>query len=303
MTGYDGSELYNRRYRVIIGSGDTGIDVSELHVTFKVEKSMTETPNYSEITVYNLSSATENRIIKTGDRVILEAGYDNPQYGLIFDGQVVQAYHDKQDGTTYTLTLVCQDGDQFLNDGFVNASYAAGQTSRDIANRVTSVATTPIEVSSVSESLENKTLPRGKVVFGLARDYLHQIARTEQAAFYVDGGKVNIVKAMDLPKGRIVDLSPKSGLVGAPEQTDDGVKAKCLLNPLLNLNSFVHIDNRYIRQQKAQRGSQPKQMDYDGVYRIISLTHEGGTRSSSWYTDFTGVAQAGSTPVTGNSMR
>jgi hypothetical protein len=304
MADFDGNILFGRRYRLIVGTGGgLGLDVSELRITFNIEKSMSETPNYSEISVYNLSAQTENALVQTGQRVVLEAGYDGPQYGLIFDGDVVQPYRDKEGNTTYKLTLISQDGDQFYNDGFVDASYRAGQTPRDIAGLVASTARHPLELASVSENLENKRLARGKVVFGLARDYLHQIARTEQAAFYVNDGKVNIVKAADLPQGRIISLSPSSGLIGTPEQTEDGVKAKCLLNPLLNLNSFVHIDNSYVRQIKAKRGSQPKQMDYDGVYRIIALTHSGDTRGNEWYTTFTGVAQPGLTPDTGSSMR
>ena len=85
--------------------------------------------------------------------------------------------------------------------------------------------------------------------------------------------------------------------------TDEGIKATCLLNPLLNLNSFVHIDNAHVRQQKAKRDSQPKQMDYDGVYRIIKLVHEGDTRGNAWYTQFTGITQTGNMPNTGASLR
>jgi len=263
---------------------------------------MTQTPNYSEIAVYNLSSQTENSIVKTGQRVVLEAGYDGAQYGLIFDGDIVQPLRDKEDGTTYVLTLVSQDGDQFLNNGFVNRSFRAGQTPRDIANAVCSLATNPVELSSISENLENKRLARGKVCFGLARDYLRQISKTEQAAFYVSDGKVNIVKAPDLPQGRIITLTPQTGLIGAPEWTDDGVKAKCLLNPLLNLNSFIHIDPRFVREQKKQRDSQPRQIDDSGIFRIVCISHTGDTRGDDWHTEFTGVAQTGFVPNTGISM-
>jgi hypothetical protein len=304
MAVSDGNDLWMRRYRVIVGmGGGLGVDASELRCTFSIEKSIAETPNYSEITIFNLSPQTENKIVKTGDRVVLEAGYDGPQYGLIFNGDIIQPYRDKEDGVTYKLTLVSQDGDQFLNDGFISASYAAGQTPMEIAKKVTANASHPVEIAEISENLENHALPRGKVCFGLSKNYLHQIAMTEQAAFYVNDGKVNIVKAMDTPKGRIVGLNPQSGLIGTPEVTDDGVKAKCLLNPFLNLNSFVHIDNQYIRQQKAQRGSQPRQSNYDGVYRIIKLRHIGDTRGDSWHTEFTGVSQSGNMPGTGVSLR
>jgi len=294
-----GEILYGRRYRVVVG----GINVSQLRCTFKIEKNMAETPNYSEITIFNLSPATENQIIETGSRIILEAGYEGSQYGLIFDGDIVQPLRDKEDNTTYKLILVSQDGDKFLNNGFVNQSWRAGQTPRTITEKLCSTASNPVELGFISDNLENKKLTRGKVVFGLARDYLHQIARTEQAAFFCNNGKINIIKAPDAPSGQIVSLSPQTGLVGAAEMTDEGIKSTCLLNPLLDLNSFVHIDNSHVRQMKAKRDSQPKQMDYDGVYRIIKLVHTGDTRGNEWYTEFTGITQSGNMPNTGASLR
>ena len=292
------SKKWLRRYRIIVGS----LDVSDLRCTFKVEKSMTQTPNLSEISVYNLSAQTENTLIKTSQRIVVEAGYQSAEYGLIFDGDVVQPLRDKEDGTTYKLTLISQDGDQFLNNGFISQSFAAGLTPREVANAVTTGATSPAQMATISENLENKQYARGKVCFGLARDCLRQIARTEQAAFYVNEGKVNIVKAQDLPTGQIISLTPRSGLIGVPEMTDEGVKAKCLLNPLLDLNTFVHIDNRFVRQQKAARDSQPREVNHDGIFRIVSLTHEGDTRGESWYTEFVGVAQTGQTPNIGESL-
>jgi len=293
------AEQYGRRYRIIVGN----IEVSELRCVFNIEKNLAETPNFSEVTIYNLAPATENQIIETGSRIIVEAGYETGHYGLIFDGDIVQPLRGKEDNTTYMLTLVSQDADKFLNNGFVNQSWAAGQTPKTIAQRLCSTATNTAELGFVSDNLENKELARGKVVFGLACDYLHQIARTEQAAFYCNDGKVNIVKAIDPPSGQIISLSPKTGLIGAAEMTDEGIKATCLLNPLLNLNSFVHIDNRFVRQQKARRDSQPKMMDQDGIYRIIKLVHEGDTRGNVWHTQFTGIAQSGSVPNTGDSLR
>jgi hypothetical protein len=290
--------LYGRRYRVIAGS----VDVSQLRCTFRIEKNMAETPNFSEIAIFNLSPATENQIIESGERIVLEAGYEGSQYGLIFDGDIVQPLRDKEGGTTYKLTLISQDGDKFLNNGFVNASYRAGQTPRTIAEQLCSTVTNPVELAFISDNLENKKLTRGKVVFGLARDYLHQLARTEQAAFYCNDGKINIIKASDLPAGQIASLSPKTGLIGAAEMTDEGIKATCLLNPLLNLNSFVHIDNSHVRVQKASRDSQPKAMDQDGVYRIVKLIHEGDTRGNTWFTEFTAITQSGNQPNTGNSL-
>ena len=101
---------------------------------------------------------------------------------------------------------------------------------------------------------------------------------------------------MDLPTDEIVSLSPSGGLIGTPEQTEDGIKARCLLNPLLNLNKLVHIDNDNVQQVKDGSGL------WTGVYKIIAIKHTGDTRGQDWYTDFTGIAQPGLIPQTGESF-
>jgi hypothetical protein len=46
-------------------------------------------------------------------------------------------------------------------------------------------------------------------------------------------------------------------------------------------------------------------LDPEGLYRVISINHNGDTRGNAWYSDITAVAQAGNIPeymlgVTGN---
>ena len=284
--------LFGRKYRVIVSDiNGIGIDVSTLRCTFQIEKSLSETPNYAEIVLYNLSAQTENSIIKEGAKVILEAGYRNPQYGLIFSGDIVQPLRGKEDNTTYTLTLISQDGDLFYNKGIINASFRAGQTTRDILENMTKQCSNALELGQISDNLSQTALPRGKALFGLTRDYFRQMAKSEQAAFYINNNKIDFVKAMDLPTN------------GMPEQTEEGIQATCLLNPLLDLNKMVAIDLYSIQRQKADRNNELKNIEGSGVFKIIKIAHKGDTRGDEWYTEFTAIAQTGAVPVTGNSMR
>ena len=67
LSNFDGNVLFGRRYRVIVSNNSgNGLDVSQLRCTFNVEKSMTETPNYSEVTLYNLSAQTRKHYSKNG---------------------------------------------------------------------------------------------------------------------------------------------------------------------------------------------------------------------------------------------
>ena len=59
--------LFGRRYRIIVSlSGQTAIDVTDMHCTFKCTKNMLVEPNYSQVVIYNLSAKTENAIIQEG---------------------------------------------------------------------------------------------------------------------------------------------------------------------------------------------------------------------------------------------
>jgi len=289
-----GNVLYGRRYRVLVSNGKgTALDVSDLRCTFEVHKTMMQ-PQFSTVTIYNLNSETENQIINEGDTIIIEAGYEGEQYGMIFRGDVVQPIRGKEDGVTYKLTLNSLDSDRALNtDAFVAFSVSKGQTARDIVENVTSRARLPMELGFISQGLSQAKLTRGKVFFGAPKDYLRQLAQSNAATFYMEDGKVNIIQATDYPPNEIVDLAPESGLIGTPMQTDYGVSFKCLLNPRLKLNSLVRINNSLIQAQTYQFGQIPRALDAEGIYRIIELRHIGDTRGDNWYTECTTVSQAG----------
>jgi hypothetical protein len=291
-----GNVLYGRRYRVIISDANgVALDVSQLRCTFNIQKTSLQPPNFAEIIIYNLSPDTENSIIREGNRVIVEAGYEGEQYGLIFDGDVIQPIRDKEDGVTYKLILVSLDGERFSNGAFVNFSLVKGQTSRSVIENVVSRSTVATDLGSISDGISEVELSRGKVVFGQAKDYLRQLAQSHNASFYIEDRKINIVRATDLPEGEILDLSPDSGLIGVPAQSELGVTFKCLLNPRIKINSLVHIDNTQVRTQTFQFGqTQPvRNLDNEGIYRVISITYIGDTRGDDWYTECTTVSQAG----------
>jgi hypothetical protein len=293
------SDLFGRKYRVIVSEkGTSGIDVTGLRCVFTIEKSMSAEPNKSVIQIYNLSAATQNSILSTGKRVIIEAGYvDSPQFGLIFDGDIIKSLKRGAKGIDKITELIAQDGDLFLNSGFISVSYSAGQTTQSVLSKMAGVGDDEIVLGNVSDDLKNTKLARGKVMFGQPKDYARMLAKTEGALFYVNDRQINLVKPADLPQGQIVDLSPTSGLIGTPEQTETGINAKCLLNPLLNINKLVHI-----RNDDVQRSSDTASTALStGVYKIIKLKHTGDTLGNDWYTEFEGIAQPGTVPLTGAS--
>ena len=289
--------LYGRRYRVLItDNSGVALDVSQLRCTFNIQKTMMQQPNYSEVCIYNLNAITENIVIFEGSRIVVEAGYEGNQYGKIFDGNILQPIRSKEDGVTFKLLLRSIDGDGFLNFGFTSFTLIKGQTCRNIVENCASKAVKTSEINSISDTLSEEKLTRGKVIFGLAKKYLSQIAESHEATFYVDDGKINIVNLNDNPPDRIIELSPTTGLIGVPEQNDYGVDGKCLLNPDIRLNSLIHIDSSLVIQEQVSLGQVVRTLDVSGIYRVIQVNYVGDTRGDDWYTEFKTVSQAGVLP-------
>lgn len=247
-----GQILYGRRYRVTITDAQgNGVNVSQLRCVFQVKKTIQMEPNFSQITIYNLNAQTENMIMLTSTRVTLEAGYEGDQYGLIFDGDILQTIRDKEDSTTYRLTIIALDSDRAINYDIANYSVLRGQTARTLVDHIVNKAQYPVALGSISSQLDNAPkLTRGKVFFGKSSDYLRQIAESNKCKYYMEDGKLNIINVADLPEGEIFDLSPSSGLIGTPEQSEYGITGKCLLNPKIKVNTLIHIDNSLVRARQ-----------------------------------------------------
>jgi len=246
-----GDILFGRKYRITI-SDDSGeaLDVSDLRCTFNIIKTIQMEPNSSEISIYNLNAKTENQIMMYGKRVTVEAGYEGTQFGLIFDGDILQTIRERENGTTLKLSIIALDSDRAINFDIANFSIVKGQTARNIIDNIVNKATNPISTGSISEKLSGQKLTRGKVVFGKASDFIRQIAKSNELQYYMDDGNLNLISLEELPEGQIIELTPKSGLIGTPEQTDYGISGQCLLNPQIKLNSLIHIDNSTVRAKR-----------------------------------------------------
>jgi|GEM_PF-672458 len=246
-----GDMLFGRRYRITVSdSNGDGLDVSDLRCTFNITKTIQMEPNSSEITIYNLNAKTENAIMMNGKRVTVEAGYEGTQFGLIFDGDILQTIRERESGTTFKLTIIALDSDRAINFDIANFSLVKGQTARNIVEHIVNQAENPIDIGSISEKLNGQKLTRGKVLFGKASDYLRQIAKSNELQYYMDDGRLHLISLDELPEGEIIELTPTSGLIGTPQQTDYGLSGQCLLNPQIKLNSLIHIDNSLARAKR-----------------------------------------------------
>lgn len=292
-------EQYLRRYRVLfIDESNKATDVSELHVIFSVVRTMLGEIQYSTIQVYNLNTETENKIISSASTVTIEAGYLNTQFGVIFSGDVIHVIRGKENATDTYIIAVAVDTGRALSREIINTTFVRGQTKRDMINTIQGQkgGVRSLEVGQIPEVYSQSKLPRGKVVYGKAKSFLDQLARSENSSLYVENGVVNILSAKSIGEGEILRLDYTSGLIDVPRQIDMGISFRCLINPVIKPNIRVNIDNKNIVERQMEIGELQWLLDADGVYYVYKVIYTGDNRGQEWYCDCEAFTSVGMIP-------
>lgn len=286
---------FGRKVSLIIGQ-DSGaaLDLSELRFRFDVRRGDLQTPNSARIRVYNVSQQTAQRVEREFSRVVLQAGYQG-NYGIIFDGTVKQVRRGRESQTDTYLDITAADGDSAYNFAVVNTTLAAGSTPADhVAAACTAMNPYGVTQGYLPE-LPKNPLPRGKVMFGMARDFMRWTAKTTQTVWSIQDGKVILVPETAYMPGEIPVITSETGMVGLPEQTQNGITIKMLLNPSVKIGCLIRLDNASIQRyeyslnvgQQAQNDRIEKQatLQDDGYYYVMIAEHYGDTRGNEYYTD------------------
>lgn len=289
---------FGRRCNLIVSTASDGLDLSEFRISFRTQQADVETPNAAFIRVYNLSDRTSQQINDEFLHVTLQAGYEaSGAYGVIFDGTIKQVRRGRESETDTYLDIIAADGDIAYNNAVTVATLAAGSTAAD---RV-AVAATAMAAQGVGQEplpdLGAAKLPRGRVVYGMARDVLREVATSTLTTWSIAGGKLVMIPKASYRPGDVVVLNRSTGMIGLPTQTQEGIYARCLLNPNLGLGRRVYIDPKVVQEFQqslnvrytAFNALVPK-IARDGLYKSLVVEHEGDTRGNPWYTNLTCLA-------------
>lgn len=302
---------YKRRAQLLVTSASQALDLSEAHFKFRTVQQDVESPNNASIRVYNLSRKTMALIREEYDRVVLQAGYES-SFGVIFDGTIKQWRIGRENGTDNYIDILAADGDLAYNFSLVNKTLAAGWTHEEAIR----AAIGEMSAFGVSQGyIDSQGLlggavpnPRGKVMFGLPRTILRNSVRSVGATWSIQNGKVDVIPLDGYKPGEAVVLNALTGLIGRAEQTVDGIEARALLNPRMDVGTLVRIASSEInRLLQANPDAAPvpynqwaglqllPTVEEDGLYRVFVAEHEGDTRGQAWYTKITCLSVSATT--------
>jgi hypothetical protein len=273
---------------IVFGKDLDGLDLSELRIKFSVKRSDTMTPNTADIRVYNLEEKTAIRVRDEFKNVILQAGYEGNK-GVIFKGNIKQVILGRESATDTFIDIIAGDGDRAYNFAIVNQTLAPGATQKDQLDALSkSMANKGVGPGHIGDMPPEK-LPRGKVLYGNSKNYLRDVAETSGKNWSIQDEKLTFVSKKSYLPGERVVLTSKTGMIGTPQQTNEGVNVKCLLNPNIKIGNRIQIDNKSIERYKINlavpnsAANIPAPLTADGVYYVLVIEHQGDTRGVEWY--------------------
>lgn len=292
------STQYLRKVDLIVSSGNEGILLSGLRIVFRTFSPDESAPPTAYMRIYNLSQPTATRVQKEFEKVTLQAGYENGDTGIIFSGTIIQTKRGAESAIDRYVDIMASDLDLFYNQTVVNKTLAAGSSKKDAVDAIFQKAQDQdATIGHIPDELgTGGTLPRGKVLFGMARDQLSNVTDSAGCTWNIQNGKVNIVPLTGYLPGEAVVLNSQTGLVGIPEATNEGIELKCLLNPKITVGTRIKLDNQQITNTTIrQQGFFPKfgslnyvaNLNDNGVYKVLVVEHSGDTRGNEYYTHLT----------------
>lgn len=285
-------QQYLRKVRLKAGGSGGSISINaggtnlhDLKIGFNITKSLSSSQNTATIEIWNLAEASRNGLGKELDDITLEAGYLPPggggNVGIIFKGQIRDVEHTRS-GPDIVTTLSCGEGDKAFRKATIAKTYPAG----------TKVETV---VEDIYAQLEAEGIDRGEwkfpdelppfkrpyTVCGGCKRELDNLGRGKDFYWSVQNGTMEIIPG-DGYIGDVVMLSPQTGLIDVPTITDNGVKAKALLNPEIRPNRRVQIKSEVLEMNAE-----------NGEYRVSECTYAGDNRDGNFTVSITGEAVKG----------
>ena len=283
------AQQWLRYCKLTVAGGGDSVDLSQLRIRFQVTQHNLQSPNVGDITISNLSDQTVKRIKGEGTEVTLEAGYEeNP--GLIFKGQIIQKRSGRENPVDTYLNIIAQGGDQAYNHAVVSKTLAAGHTYKDqVMTAYEALKPFGITLGKIAD-LGDKKMPRARVMFGMARDILRTIAISTGTSWSIQNNELTVTRDNQVPSGPIV-LNSRTGMIGLPVQTIDGIEVTCLLNPQIVPGKVIQINQASIQEAKLSpdylavvNNTMIPSLADDGYYKVLLASHIGDTRGDAWYT-------------------
>lgn len=332
------SQNWMRHFELqLVDENGQGIELSDFKVTFTIVWfNISSASRVGTYKIYNLSADTVNRI--TGQefsKVRLIAGYDGiapdvsasdvgtvrevdaadvgqsdgRNYGLIFSGEIRYSVTGKDSPIDSYVLIQAADTDLAFATSITSQTLAAGYTVADVNRALMKDFEAKGATEGLTPEMPATVFPRGRVLFGMTRHLMDNVAGQCGATWQFVDGQRQMVANNEYVHDAIV-LNSATGLIGMPQQAiGNGVNVRALINPNIRVNGLIQLDQASVYRTALSNNdiamaggqitdqntdgnitlsgttAQPASIATDGVYIVRGIMYTGDTRGQAWYMD------------------
>lgn len=264
-------ELFRRAVRLQV---DT-LELDGLDMSFEVLKSLEpKTSNSAEIRVWNLN-ADHRKALQELETVYvsLEAGYES-ELSLLFRGDL-RTVVSRRDRVDWVTTITSESGRRGKKRRIVR-SFAPGASVRSVLEEAAEAMgvrlgnTATVAVQAAVRRTKAAVWFNGYSMAGPVERELDRLARTLGLEWSVQDDELQFLQRGAALRDVPIRLAYDTGLVGSPEPGNKGlVSATCLMIGDLFPGRRVEMAAEHVQ----------------GLYRIETSKHFGGTAEFDWYVE------------------
>ncbi|APH57383.1 Hypothetical protein GbCGDNIH6_1562 [Granulibacter bethesdensis] len=229
--------LSERKIRIRFFSGKNNLyDVNDLRVIINIKRSITNSGNSMNLTIFNLNKRNIDFIINSV-KMEIYAGYGSHLF-LAFVGvpNLIKTAHKDAD---YTISITAFDGNDILSASRSSYTGYENVTVREIIETAAHDAGLGLKIV---DGLGRRSWKHGYSFYGSSKNMLEDACKAEGLEYSVQNNVVQVTKkGQPFPKPEVL-LSMETGLIRYVEVASKGPKASVFtkgINP---------TDNPYVKQ-------------------------------------------------------
>ena len=267
---------FRRAYELTVQVADgQAVEVRlPLRVSYSGRKSISGGLNKLTLRVYNLKQSNRLALVKDAEQrkripLSFRIGYEGTLQ-LLFSGTVHRGQNFRE-GPDMITELECLDG------GF---DYLNSFTAQTVKGKTRSVEAILGDMPNTlrGKITEQPELVRPKVLVGASAKLIDDIALSDES-WYIDDGKLYILKGDEVVSSFIPVVNASTGLLNTPTREQSKITFDTLMNPALKIGGLCQLVST----------SAPH---LDGVYRIETMGYDGDTHGAKWTQSITGLLAA-----------
>lgn len=281
--------LFKRNARVTLSQPAEGAEffrqqstnvttITDLRVTFTVEKSIEHDPNTCQLSIFNLAERTRMQLQRKPVHVRVEVAYDG-QFSRLFDGDLQWA-ESNLDGVDWETRIQLGDGLRAYKHGRISKAYRGGATVKQLitdtaASMGLTIPTTTAQAQALSRQFAN-----GVTLSGPAYREMTRLLKPLGKEWSIQDGRLQILGDGETRADEIIRVSEDTGMKGSPSFGSPPDKKKPPILRVLTLcRPEITPGGRILVESKVVAG----------LFRVERLRHNGDTHGPVWDTEIEAI--------------